>query len=75
MVPLMATWVEPEMLGGGFVNLLGPSVEAAIRNLKYPTAAALSVFVIIVLALLLTLLILATRRLGSIGDVFQTLRR
>ena len=75
MVPLMATWVEPEMLGGGFVNLLGPSVEAAIRNLKYPTAAALSVFVIIVLTLLLALLILATRRLGSIGDVFQTLRR
>ena len=75
MVPLMAAWVEPEMLGGGFVNLLGPSVEAAIRNLKYPTAAALSAFVIVLLALLLTLLILATRRLGSIGDVFQTLRR
>ena len=75
MVPLMATWVEPEMLGGGFVNLLGPSVEAAIRNLKYPTAAALSVFVIILLAVLLTLLVLATRRLGSIGDVFLALRR
>ncbi len=75
MVPLMATWVEPEMLGGGFVNLLGPSVEAAIRNLKYPTAAALSVFVIILLAVLLALLVLATRRLGSIGDVFLALRR
>ena len=75
MVPLMATWVEPEMLGGGFVNLLGPSVEAAIRNLKYPTAAALSVFVIFLLAVLLTLLVLATRRLGSIGDVFLALRR
>lgn len=75
MVPLMATWVEPEMLGGGFVNLLGPSVEAAIRNLKYPTAAALSVFVIFLLAVLLALLIMATRRLGSIGDVFLALRR
>ncbi len=75
MVPLMATWVEPEMLGGGFVNMLGPSVEAAIRNLKYPTAAALSVFVIGVLAVLLALLIIFTRRLGSIGDIFHTLRR
>ena len=75
MVPLMATWVEPEMLGGGFVNLLGPSVEAAIRNLKYPTAAALSVFVIALLAILLTFLILAMRRLGDLGNVFAAMRR
>ena len=75
MVPLMATWVEPEMLGGGFVNLLGPSVDAAMRELKYPTAAALSVFVVALLVIFLALLILATRRLGSIGDIFHTMKR
>ena len=75
MVPLMATWVEPEMLGGGFVNLLGPSVDAAMRELKYPTAAALSVFVVALLVIFLALLILATRRLGSVGDIFHTMKR
>ena len=44
-VPLMAAWVEPQMLGGGFVNLLGDSVDAALRELRYPTAAALSTVV------------------------------
>ena len=75
MVPLMAAFVEPRMLGGGFVNLLGDSIEAALRNLKYPTAAALSTLVMILLALLLVVLVLISRRRGSLGEIFRTMKR
>ena len=44
--PALAAWVEPGMLGGGFVNLLSNSVESAYTALKYPVVAALSTFVI-----------------------------
>lgn len=75
LVPLMAAWVEPQMLGGGFVNLLGASVESALRELKYPTAAALSTVVIAMLALLLVLLITITRKRADIGTLFHAIRR
>lgn len=74
-VPLMAAWVEPQMLGGGFVNLLGASVDAALRELKYPTAAALSTVVIVMLAMLLALLVAITRRRGDLGAIFHAMRR
>jgi spermidine/putrescine transport system permease protein len=75
LVPLMAALVEPQMLGGGFVNLLGASVEAALRELKYPTAAALSTVVIVILAILLVLLVAITRRRGDLGAIFHAMRR
>jgi ABC-type spermidine/putrescine transport system permease subunit I len=75
LVPLMAAWTEPQMLGGGFVNLLGASVEAALRELKYPTAAALSTVVIAMLALLLVLLVVITRKRGDLGAIFLAMRR
>lgn len=75
LVPLMAAWVEPQMLGGGFVNLLGASVESALRELKYPTAAALSTVVIAMLAILLVLLITITRKRADIGTLFHAIRR
>jgi ABC-type spermidine/putrescine transport system permease subunit I len=75
LVPLMAAFVEPQMLGGGFVNLLGDSVDSALRELKYPTAAALSTVVIALLALLLTLLVVISRRRVDLATVFQMLRR
>jgi spermidine/putrescine transport system permease protein len=75
LVPLMAAWVEPQMLGGGFVNLLGASVEAALRELKYPTAAALSTLVIAMLALLLLLLVAVVRRRTDLGSMFTAMRR
>lgn len=75
MVPLMAAFVEPGMLGGGFVNLLGDSIEAALRNLKYPTAAALSTLVMILLAVLLVLLVISSRRRGPLGEIFRTMKR
>ncbi len=46
-------WIEPSMLGGGFVNLLSNSVESAYTALRYPVVAALSTFVIVLLVLLL----------------------
>lgn len=75
LVPLMAAFVEPQMLGGGFVNLLGFSVDSALRELKYPTAAALSTVVVVMLAALLLLLVVITRRRMNIASVFQAIRR
>jgi len=51
--PALAAWVEPGMLGGGFVNLLSHSIESAYTALRYPVVAALSAFVIALLAVLL----------------------
>lgn len=75
LVPLMAAFVEPQMLGGGKVNLLGDSVDAALRELKYPTAAALSTVVIAILALMMTLLVVVMRRRADLGSIFAGLRR
>ena len=44
------------MLGGGFVNLLSNSVESAFTGLRYPVVAALTTFVIALLAVLLVIL-------------------
>jgi len=67
LVPLMAAFVEPQMLGF--------SVDSALRELKYPTAAALSTVVVVMLALLLLLLVAITRRRMDIASVFQAIRR
>jgi spermidine/putrescine transport system permease protein len=75
LVPLMAALIEPQMLGGGFVNLLGASVEAALRELKYPTAAALSTVVVAMLAILLVLLIMITRKRADLSSIFHAIRR
>lgn len=75
LVPLMAAYVEPQMLGGGFVNLLGDSVDSALRELKYPTAAALSTVVILILALCLAALILITRKRVDFANMFTATHR
>ena len=75
LVPLMAAFVEPQMLGGGFVNLLGDSVNSALQELKYPTAAALSTVVVALLGLLLAALILVTRKRFDMATMFQAIRR
>jgi spermidine/putrescine transport system permease protein len=75
LVPLMAAFVEPEMLGGGFVDLLGDSVSSALQNLKYPTAAALSTVVVALLGLCLAALILVTRRRFDMSTMFRAVRR
>lgn len=75
LVPLMAAFVEPEMLGGGFVDLLGDSVSSALQGLKYPTAAALSAVVVALLGLCLAALIMVTRRRFDLATSFQAIRR
>ncbi|MFC7398025.1 ABC transporter permease [Chelatococcus sp. GCM10030263] len=72
--PALAAWVEPSMLGGGFVNLLSNSVESAYTALRYPVVAALSTFVIALLAALLLVLILLGRRFGDLSSAFRVLR-
>lgn len=71
MVPLMAAWVEPQLLGGGQVNLLGQSIQSALSNLNYPVAAALSTIVIAILILLLSVLTLSLRGRMNMASIFQ----
>jgi spermidine/putrescine transport system permease protein len=72
--PALASWVEPNMLGGGFVNMLSNSVDSAYGSLRYPVVAALSSFVVLLVGLLLVLLMLATRRIADIGSAFRSLQ-
>lgn len=65
--PALAAWVEPGMLGGGFVNLLSNSIESAYTALRYPVVAALSAFVIALLLALLGVMMLILRRFGGAG--------
>ncbi|WP_439619002.1 ABC transporter permease [Shinella sp.] len=71
VVPLMAAWVEPQLLGGGQVNLLGQSIQSALSNLNYPVAAALSTIVIAILVLLLSVLTLSLRGRMNMASIFQ----
>ena len=72
--PALAAWVEPSMLGGGFVNLLSNSVESAHTALKYPVVAALSTLIIVLLALLLVVLVFVARRFGDLASIFRPLK-
>ena len=72
--PALAAWVEPSMLGGGFVNLLSNSIESAYTALRYPVVAALSTFVILMLVVLLGVMILAARRFGDLSSSFRVLK-
>jgi spermidine/putrescine transport system permease protein len=74
-VPLMAAFVEPQLLGGGFVDLLGNSVESALAQLRYPTAAALTTVVIVLLGLCLWVLVRVMRRYGDVATMFVAIRR
>ncbi|WP_108663671.1 ABC transporter permease [Acuticoccus kandeliae] len=75
LVPLMAAFVEPQLLGGGFVDLLGNSVNSALQQLKYPTAAALSTFVVVLLGISLAILILVLRKRADISAMFVAMKR
>ena len=72
--PALAAWVEPSMLGGGFVNMLSNSVESAYSALRVPVVAALSAFVIVLLAVLLAVFVVAFRRVVDFADVFRQVR-
>ena len=72
--PALAAWVEPGMLGGGFVNLISNSIESAYSALRYPVVAALSAFVILLLLLMLGAMYLIARRFGDPASLFRVLR-
>jgi spermidine/putrescine transport system permease protein len=74
-VPLMAAYVEPQLLGGGFVDLLGNSVDSALQQLRYPMAAALSTVVVVLLGLCLTAFMLLTRNRLDLSTIFSALKR
>lgn len=73
--PAMAAWIEPRMLGGGFVNMLSQSVESAFSSMNYPVVAALSTMVIVLLALIFLILILLLQRVANLRDMFGVLQR
>ena len=70
----LAAWVEPSMLGGGFVNLLSNSVESAFTALRYPVVAALTALVIALLGVLLLIMLLFARYLGDLSSAFRVLK-
>lgn len=74
-VPLMAAFVEPQLLGGGFVDLLGNSVDSALQQLRYPMAAALSTIVVVLLGLCLGCFMLLTRNRLDLSTIFSALQR
>lgn len=69
-VPLMATFVESQLLGGGFVDLLGNSVNSALAQNRIPTAASLSTLVVIFLAILIIAAMLLTRNRVDLRSAF-----
>ena len=75
LVPTMGEYAVPQLMGGFNINLLGRSVESALTALKYPTAAALSTFIIALLAALLVALVLMLHRRGGLASVFGALHR
>ncbi len=75
LVPVMAEYVVPHVMGGSMVNLIGKSIQSALTALRYPTAAALSAFIILLLVLLLLVFRLVALRRGSLDAVFRVLER
>jgi spermidine/putrescine transport system permease protein len=71
--PALASWVEPNMLGGGFVNMLGNSIDSAYSALRYPVLAALSTFVILLIGSIFLVLLLVTRRMADASTFFKNL--
>lgn len=72
--PALAAWVEPEMLGGGFVNMLSNSIESTYTALKYPTVAALSSFLIMLLFAIIVLLYFIANRFSSISSMARVFK-
>lgn len=71
--PALAAWVEPNMLGGGFVTLLSGSIESAYEALRYPIVAALSTFAILVVAGILWGFTAASRRVIDLKSMFRNI--
>lgn len=71
--PALAAWVEPMMLGGGFVTLLSGSIESAYEALRYPTVAALSTFSILVVVAILWGFMAVSGRVVDLKSLFRNI--
>jgi ABC-type spermidine/putrescine transport system permease subunit I len=74
-VPMLGETVVPQLLGGSNVTMLGTTISSLVQVLNYPVAAALSVIVLLILALFLVLMRLAAPRHASFGAAFEGLNR
>jgi spermidine/putrescine transport system permease protein len=72
--PALASWVEPNLLGGGFVNMLSNSVDSAYGALRYPVVAALSSFVVLMIGIIFAALMFVTRRFADLSMSFRSLQ-
>jgi ABC-type spermidine/putrescine transport system permease subunit I len=74
-VPMLGETVVPQLLGGNNVTMLGASISSLVQVLNYPAAAALSVIVLLILAVLLGVMRLVAPRYISLGAAFEGLKR
>lgn len=74
-VPMLGETVVPQLLGGGRVSMLGSSITSLLTVLNYGVAAALSVSVLVALAVLLGVLRLVPSDAMSLGTIFRGLGR
>lgn len=72
--PALASWVEPNLLGGGFVNMLSNSVDSAYGALRYPVVAALSSFVVLMVGVIFAVLMFLMRRFVDLSTSFRSLQ-
>jgi len=75
LVPAMAEYVVPHVMGGFMINMIGKSVESALSMLRYPTAAALSTFVIMLLVALLAVLVRFIGNWRTLDSVFRAMNK
>lgn len=73
-VPLMATFVESQLLGGGFVDLLGNSISSALAQNRIPTAASLSTLVVSFLVILVVAVFLLSQNRVDLRSAFTARR-
>lgn len=74
-VPMLGETVVPQLLGGGEVNMLGGSIASLVRVVNYSVAAALSVVVLIIMALLLLTMKAVSPVSMSADTIFEGLKR
>jgi ABC-type spermidine/putrescine transport system permease subunit I len=74
-VPILGDDVVAKVLGGQRVLMLGGAMLDLINALNYAVAAAMSTFILIIIAGLQLILVMVLRTLGGNGSLVQGLRR
>lgn len=74
-VPMLGVDVIPQMLGGGYVQLLGNSVHNLLTALNYSVAAAMSTFVLLIMVIFLLSLRVLLPRVGGLSQIFEEIRK